>query len=329
MKKRVFGTIGLASVLLLAACGDSNAGAVDENYPTKPITVIQGFDPGGGSDQLAQLTQPYLQEILGQSFTNEYVPGAAGAIGWTRLATKAKNDGYTVSITNSPMLMTNYIMNSEITYTLEDFDPLANIVTDPGIIVVAKDSPFNTYEDFMKHVEENPGKVNISNSGVGGDDFFTQLKWLKETGLEAELIPYDGDGPSWQAAAGGDVHASFNNLGVVFSQVEAGNLKALAVFSEERIESLPDVPTVKELGTDVVSGSSRGYSAPKGLPDNVKEELYAAFEALEENQEFLDGLEKVGLPLDLRVGEDYIEFLKADEEISKEIWEEVKSQYQQ
>src|SRR5699024_7189953 len=106
------------------------------NYPNKPITVIQGFDPGGGSDQLAQATQPYLQEYLGESFTNEYVPGAAGAIGWTRVAQQSDNDGYTISITNGPMLMTNYLMNEEISYSLEDFDPIANVVTDPGIIVV-------------------------------------------------------------------------------------------------------------------------------------------------------------------------------------------------
>jgi putative tricarboxylic transport membrane protein len=331
LNKKTMLMVLIALILILAACGKKSSGDAkgDPNYPSKPITVIQGFDPGGGSDQLAQLTQPYLTKILDATLTNEYIPGAAGAIGWTRLAKKADPDGYTISITNAPMLMTNYIMNSEISYTLDDFDPIANIVTDPGIIVVPKDSEFNTYEDLAKYLEANPGGLNVSHSGVGGDDFFTLLKWQKETGLKVELIPYEGDGPAWQAAAGGDVEANFNNLGVVFAQVKAGNLKPLAVFSEERISLLPDVPTAKELGVDVISGSSRGYSAPKGLPKEVKQKLYDAFEELRENPEFKAGLEKVALPMDLKVGEDYTNFLKKDEELSKEIWEEVKDQYKQ
>jgi putative tricarboxylic transport membrane protein len=320
----LFGTI-----LVTAACSDQSSGEADPDYPSKPINVIQGFDPGGGSDQLAQLTQPHLNEILDTTFTNEYVPGAAGAIGWTRLAQKAESDGYTISITNAPMLMTNYIMNSEISYTLEDFDPIANIVTDPGIIVVPADSEFNSYEDLVKHLEANPGGLNVSHSGVGGDDFFTLLKWMNETGLQAELIPFEGDGPAWQAAAAGDVEANFNNLGVVYSQVDAGNLKALAVFSEERIDLLPDVPTAKELGVDVVSGSSRGYSAPAGVPEEVKQKLYDAFEELKDNPDFQAGLEKVGLPMDIKIGDEYAEFLKEDEELSREIWDEVKDEYQE
>lgn len=312
-------------IIVLAACsGDSSE---ESDYPTNPITVVQGFDPGGGSDQIAQLTQPYLEESIGESFTNEYIPGSAGAIAWTRLAQQTEKDGYTISVTNSPMLMTNYLMNSEISYTLEDFEPLANIVTDPAIIVVGPDSEIDSYEDFEKHLEEDPKSLNVSNSGVGGDDFFTQLKWTNETGLEMETVPYDGDGPSWQAAAGGDVDASFNNVGVVFPQIEEGNLKAIAVFTDERIDLLPDVPTVKELGVDVVSGSSRGYSAPKGIPEAAKQELLEAFKQLEDDEDFKAGLDKVALPMDIMIGEDYADFLKEEEKISGEIWEEVKDQY--
>lgn len=317
----------LTLILVLAACssGDADSAA---NYPSKPITVIQGFDPGGGSDQLAQVTQPHLQEYLGESFTNEYIPGAAGAIGWTRVAQQSDNDGYTISITNGPMLMTNYIMNEEITYSLEDFEPIANVVTDPGIIVVPENSEFDTYEDLENYLTENPGGLNASNSGVGGDDFFTQLKWMQETGLDIELIPYDGDGPSWQAAAGGDVDMSFNNLGVVYPQVKEGNLKALVVFSEERIDMLPDVPTAAELGLEVVSGSSRGYSTPADVPEEIKEKLIEAFAQLEDNEDFKDGLDNLALPMDIKLGEEYAEYLEEEEKISAELWEEVKDQYE-
>lgn len=314
------------AMLLLSGCGNSEGSA---NYPNNDINVIQGFDPGGGSDQLAQVTQPYLEEYLETTITNEYIPGAAGAVAWTRLANQSNNDGYTISITNGPMLMTNYIMNDEITYTLEDFEPIANIVTDPGVLVVPENSEFDTYEDLAAHLEESPGDLNISNSGVGGDDFFTHIKWENETGLDAEPIPYDGDGPSWQAAAGGDVDASFNNVGVITPQLNDGALKALVVFSEERLESLPDVPTASELGFDVVSGSSRGYSAPAGTPDEVMEVLYDAAEQLADDERFHEGIDNLALQEDIMTGDEYRTFLEEEEKEHEEIWEDVRSEYEE
>jgi len=312
--------------VVLSGCSSKETGS-DINYPEKPITVLQGFKPGGGSDTLAQLTQPYLEKILGQTFVNQYIPGATGAIAWTELCKKTKNDGYTLSITNTPMLMTNYIMNEEITYTIEELDPIANVVTDPGVIVVGKDSKYETIHDFLEDAKANPGQVTVGNSGVGGDDFFTTLIVERETGLKFKMVPFDGDGPSWQAAAGNKIDASFNNLGITYPQIEAGNLRVLAIFSEERNEMIPDVPTFKELGYNVVSGSSRGYSAPKGIPAEVKEILYEAFREMSENPEFIKAAKDRALPIDIKIGDDYAQYLKEQEEIFKEIWEEVKDQY--
>ncbi|RSL33157.1 tripartite tricarboxylate transporter substrate binding protein [Salibacterium salarium] len=343
--KKGFVTLLLLTLLLfLAACSsetsdtesgdEGNASSTDtenneSNYPSNDINVLIGFDPGGGSDQLAQLTQPHLQEYLDTSFVNEYKPGASGAIAWTRLAQQAENDGYTISVTPSPQLVSNYILNSELDYRLDDVEPIANVVTDPGVIVVPSDSQFDTYEDFANYVEENPGEQKVSHSGVGGDDFFTTLRWMNSTGLDVEMVPFDGDGPSWQAAAGGDVTASFNNLGVVYSQVKEGNLKALAVMSEERMELLPDVPTLKEQGIDLVTGSSRGYTAPKGIPEDAKQKLYDAFEQLSEDSEFKESLEEVSLPMDIKIGEEYTEYLKEQEKTTSEIWNEVKDEYEE
>jgi len=125
-------------VLVLFVCVLA-AQAAFAAYPEKQITVLQGFKPGGGSDTLAQLTQPFLEKVIGQSFINQYIPGATGAI------------------TNTPMLQTNYIMNPEITYNISELEPLANVITDPGIIVVGKDSPYKTVQDFMNAAKENPG----------------------------------------------------------------------------------------------------------------------------------------------------------------------------
>jgi tripartite-type tricarboxylate transporter receptor subunit TctC len=317
----------IAALVWILGTGAFSASAAD--YPNKPINVLQGFKAGGGSDTLAQLTQPYLEKVVGQSFINQYIPGATGAIAWTQLAKTANKDGYTLSITNTPMLQTNYIMNSEITYNIRELEPLANVITDPGIIVVAKDSPYKTAEDFFKAVKENPGKITVGNSGVGGDDFFTVLILEKNSGLKFQQIPFEGDGPSWQAAMGGKIDASFNNLGITFPQVQAGNLRALALLADERYEGLPDVPTVKELGYDVVSGSSRGYCAPKGVSPEIREILINALKTMAEMPEFKKACDDRASIIDMKFGDDYAKMLTEQEEIFTAIWEEVKSQYQQ
>jgi len=317
-------------MLSLTACGTTSQPTATpsapkvSDYPNKPIAVLQGFKAGGGSDQLAQVTQPYLQKILGKTLVNQYIPGATGAIAWTQLAKQTEPDGYTISITNTPMLMTNYLMNAEIKYSIDELTPIANVVTDPGILVVSKDSPFKTYQDFEAYVKANPGKLTIGNSGTGGDDFFSILQWEKATGLSVKMIPFEGDGPSWQAAAGNKVQASSTNLGVVYSQVKGGNLRALALYSEKRNELLPDVPTLKELGFNMVAGSSRGYSAPKGIPDDVKKKLTDAFVEMAKDPAFIKGLQDSALPIDIKIGDDYGQYLKEQETVFKGIWDSVK-----
>lgn len=313
--------------VLAVFLGMTFAPAAEAAYPSKPVTVTQGFKAGGGSDTLAQLTQPYLQKIIGQSFINQYIPGATGAIAWTRLAKTTKADGYTISITNTPMLQTNYIMNKEVTYNIRELEPIANVITDPGIIVVGKDSPLKTYQDFVNACKANPGKLTVANSGTGGDDFFTSIQWMKKTGLKFQMIPFEGDGPSWQAAMGGKVDVSFNNLGITYPQIKGENLRPLALFAEQRYPGLPDVPTLRELGVDQVSGSSRGYSAPKGIPAEIKQFLIDAFKKMAEDPVFLKGCEDRASAVDMKYGDDYMAFLESEEKIFTEIWEEVKDQY--
>lgn len=328
MNKKRFLLLALTLVMAfsLVACGGNSTTA---NYPSKPINILQGFKAGGGSDTLAQLTQPHLEKIIGQSFVNQYIPGATGAIAWTQLAKTTDADGYTLSITNTPMLMTNYIMNDEVTYSVDELTPIANVVTDPGVIVVGADSKYNTAEEFLADVEANPGAITVGNSGVGGDDFFTTLIVEKESGLKFQMVPFDGDGPSWQAAMGGKIDASFNNLGITYPQIDAGNLKVLAIFAEERSPMIPDVPTFKELGYNVVAGSSRGYSAPKDVPEEIRTALINAFQEMSELEEFHKQAEERALPVDIKLGDDYGTYLKEQETIFKELWDEVKDQYSQ
>lgn len=313
-----------ASALAIVAMAAMPALVNAEYSASDEITVLQGFKAGGGSDALAQLTQPYLTDILGVDFVNQYVPGATGAIAWTRLTKQSPNDGSTISITNTPMLMTNYIMNDAITYSLDELTPIANVVTDPGIIVVPSDSSYKTVEDLFAAAKKNPGTVTIGNSGVGGDDFFSTIIVEQATGLEFQRVPFQGDGPSATAAMGGKIDASFNNLGNVYGHIESGSLRPLAVFTKERLDILPDVPTLREKDIDVVAGSSRGYSAPAGIPDEARQQLIAAFESLKDNEEFKALAKKRALNLDVVTGEDYAQMMRDMEGDYEQIWNDVK-----
>ncbi|MFT6318573.1 MAG: tripartite-type tricarboxylate transporter receptor subunit TctC [Candidatus Azotimanducaceae bacterium] len=290
------------------------------------IAVLQGFKAGGGSDALAQLTQPFLTKLLGVDMVNQYIPGAAGAIAWTRLAKQSKNDGATISITNTPMLVTNYIMNDAITYSIDELTPIANVVTDPGIIVVPGDSPFKTVEDLFAAAKKTPGRITVGNSGVGGDDFFSAILVEKAAGVKFQSVPFQGDGPSATAAMGGKIDASFNNLGNVYGFVKSGDLRALAIFTKERVDFLPDVPTLMEKGMNVVAGSSRGYSAPAGIPEKAREQLIAAFESLKVNEEFKAIAKERALVLDIITGDNYLQMMRSMETDYKKIWSEIKSE---
>ncbi len=321
-KSFITGCLGVFLVLGMV-CGVQAA-----DYPTKQITVLQGFKPGGGSDILAQLSQPYLEKYLGKGFVNQYLPGATGAIAWTRLTKASKRDGYTIAITNTPMLQTNYITNKDIAYTIADFTPLANIVTDPGILVVSKDSPFKTLQDFIDAAKKSPGTVTVGNAGTGGDDFFNTIRFSMGADIKVQMIPFEGDGPSWQAALGNKIDVSCNNLGTVYPQIKAGNLRALAIFSETRYEKLPDVPTAKELGIDLVAGASRGYGAPAGIPDEAKAKLLDAFNKLAVDAEFLKACEERAILVDMKVGDAYAKYFADEEAIFRKIWNEIKADVQ-
>ncbi|KAA0911605.1 tripartite tricarboxylate transporter substrate binding protein [Pusillimonas sp. ANT_WB101] len=314
--------------VVLAAAATLPFGALAQSYSAgKDITVLQGFKAGGGSDALAQLVQPYLAKELGVNFVNRYQPGATGAIAWTQLAQQTKPDGTTVSITNTPMLMTNYLMNDSIKYSIEDLTPLANVVTDPGVMVVGKDSPYKTMQELLDYAKANPDKLTVGNSGVGGDDFFSVIMIEKATGLKFRSVPFAGDGPSWTAAMAGKIDASSNNLGITFPQIKAGNLRVLALYADERSPDIPDVPTLKELGINVVAGSSRGYSAPKGMPEQARKEFLDAMDKVVKNPDFQRDAAARALPLDYKRGDEYGEFLKNQEVEFTAIWNEIKDQY--
>lgn len=330
VKKVLAVSLVLALSLALTGCGGSQTASAPkaeekkEQYPAKAVTVIHGFKAGGGSDQLSQLVQPYLEKILKQQFANVYKPGADGAIAWKEVGKTSKPDGYTLSTVLTPKTQLNSFINKEAGYTMEDFEPVANIVFDPGMLVVGPDSKFKTAQELVDYAKKNPGQLKMSNSGTGGDDWFNAVMIEKLAGAKFNNIPFEGDAPAWQAAAGNHVDANTNNLSTVTPLIKGGKLKPLAVYTEKRVAEFPDVPTLKELGIDLVVGSSRGYIAPKGTPKEVIDTLANAMEQVTKDPEFIKATKAANIEIQFLKGEENKKFLAAEKDRLKKIVDEMK-----
>ncbi len=300
------------------------AASAAEKYPAKAVTVIHGFKAGGGSDQLAQVTQPFLEKVLKQRFVNVYKPGADGAIVWKEVGKDTKPDGYTLTTCLTPKTQLNSMVNTNAGYSMADFEPIANMIFDPGILVVAADSKFKTFQDLVDAAKKAPGQIRLSHSGNGGDDWYNGLMIAKLAGISFNMVPFDGDAPAWQAAAGGHVEVCTTNVGVVTGLVQGKKLRGLAVYTEKRLPSISEVPTLKELGVNLVEGSYRGYLAPKGTPKEIITILADGLEKVSADPQHKAACAAQNMVPDFKRGDAFKTFLAQEEEMLRKIAKEMK-----
>ena len=289
------------------------------NYPNKSINVLIGFAPGGGSDVMLTMVRPYLEKLLKTTLVPVYKPGAGSDIALTELAT-AKPDGYTIGITITPAIPINAVVR-KTQYSLSDFILAANVVTDPGILVVNAQGPIKTMADFTKAARDKPGTVSVGVSSAPGDDWFAVHMYQEEAKVKLNIVTFAGDGPSWQAALAGHTDGSFNNLGIVYPQVKGGRLRALAIMTDTRSVHLPDVPTFKELGYNVTSGSARGFAFPKGTPKEIVATFSNAVKQVMDSAEFKANAEKTAFPSDYQGPDAYAASIKKMEGVYRPLWD--------
>jgi putative tricarboxylic transport membrane protein len=312
--------VGVVAVVLSFAVFFGGIGSVTAaEYPRKPINVLIGFAPGGGSDVMLSMVRPLLERNLKTTLVPVYKPGAGSDIALTELAT-SKPDGYTVVISCTPQVPINPVVR-QTQYKLSDLVLAANVVTDPGIFVVRADSPYKTVADFAKGAKEQPGKLSVGVSSAPGDDWFAVHMFQEAAKVEVNIVPFSGDGPSWQAALAGHTEGSFNNLSIVYSQVKAGKLHALALMADKRSPFLPDVPTFKELGYNFTSGSSRGFSFPKETPKAIVTSFSDAVKRVMDSAEFKTNADKTAFPADYQNPEEYTTYIKKLDSIYRPLWD--------
>ncbi len=285
---------------LMAACAFAKA------YPSKNINMIVPFSAGGGTDAVARKLGSLMEKELGTSVVIVNKTGGAGAVGMTFGATQ-KKDGYTITMITREIVSLPLMNLSPISY--KDFTLVSLVNMDPAVVLVEKDSKYQTLDDLLTDAKANPEKIKFASTAKPN---FYALAIENEAGVKFNHIPYNGAGEVIPALLGKHADFSLMGPGEAIGQLKAGQLRALGIMADTRIESLPEVATLKELGHDVVSGTWRGIAVPKGTSPEIVAALDAAIKKSVESDDFKDFMNNSTFGIKYLNGKDFEAFIVDD-----------------
>ena len=298
--------VGLALATSLAAAQPA--------YPGKPITMIVPFPPGGLADVVGRPVAEAMGRELGQSVIIENKPGAGGGIGMAQAA-KAAPDGYTLLLSLSSFTVlpeADVVIGRAPMYTLNSLRPIARFTADPTVLAVRADAPWKTVKDFVEDARKRPGAINYGSSGNYGT-MHVPMEILSQTaGIKLTHIPYTGAGPAVVALLGGQIDAVSSGPATVLQHVKAGKLRVLANWGNARLQTLPDVPSLKESGYDAEYAQWSGLFVPAGTPEAVVQKLRAAARAAANDPKVKEVILNAGSPILYQDTPDFERYVQAD-----------------
>lgn len=289
-------------------------------FPTRQITYLVCFDPGGQSDREARRQAPLLEKFLGQKVIIDYKIGGGGALGW-RALTKAKPDGYTFAGFNIPHVILQPLQQ-DVGYKTEEIVPLFIFHKTPLALAVLETSPFKTLKDLIDHAKKNPYLVSVGGSGAYTGYHMATLRFEKLIGAKLTYVPYTGAAPQMTSFLGGHLVAVFGASDDLTRYRD--KVRILGFATDKRFPGFPEAPTLKEQGIDMVEGVDRGVAVPPNTPPDVIQKLEAAFMDIARRPEFQEEQRKNGfVPLAIghEEGKDYLRKMTA---LYTEIFAEVK-----
>ena len=267
-----------------------------QDYPSRPVTLVNPFPPGGAADVVGRPFAAALEPLLKQPVVVETKAGAAGAVG-AQFAANAKPDGYTL-LSHLPSISgfaaVDTLFGRTPKFTRADFIPIARLTEGPMVLVVNDQQPYKTLKEFVDDAKANSNKLIFSSSGLYGALHLPAALLIKAAGIQLRHLPTAGGGPALTAVLGNNAQALVSSIAAANAQMKAGKLRALACFSPTRAAAAPDVPTLKELGYDVEFSIWVGLFAPKGTPDQVIARLRTETRKAVESEQFKSAIANIG-----------------------------------
>jgi len=304
----------LALLAALSPAAPAPARAQDA-YPSRPITVVAPFPPGGVADLTARPVAAALEKVLKQGVGVVNKTGAAGAVGMQFVAT-SKPDGYTLLLALSSISIipeADKLFGRQPAYAVDQLVPIALISADPTILVVRAESPWRTAKDFIEDARRRPGEISFSSSGIYGTLHMAMELLSHAAGIKLRHVPHAGAAPALTAILGGHVDALASGPAVVLPHIKAGKLRALAGWGDKRVAALPDVPTFRELGYPAAEFYIwAGLFAPRGTPEPVLARLRDATRTAVADPEFKAAMDKLETPITFKQGAEFQAFFDAD-----------------
>ena len=262
-------------------------------YPSRTVTWVVGFAPGGGNDAVARLMGQWLQQHLGQPFVIENRPGAGTNIA-TEAVIRAVPDGYTLLLAGFPNASNPALFGKLNFDFIRDIMPIAGIVRVPNVIAIHPTLPARSLAEFIAYAKANPGKINMASAGTGSGSHLSGELFKLLAGVDLVHVPYRGNGPATQDLLGGQVQVLFTSPPSCIELIAAGQLRGLAVTSEKRSPALPELPAVGELVPGYEMSAWYGAAAPKGTPSEVVDKLNAAINAGLADAKLMAKLSEIG-----------------------------------
>ena len=304
MQKRAIGFIALIFILALVSAGA--VGAAD--FPTKRLTYNICFNPGGESDITARFQEGPLKKAFGQDIVINYKIGGGGALCWAELV-QSPPDGYTIAGHNLPHIVLQPMEMGNAGYKTLDIKNIYMFESTPNVLAVRIDSPYKTLKDFVDYAKSQPpGVVTIGGSGTSSANDLGTAMLNKAAGIKLTYIPFGGTGSAVPALLGGHVTALMTYTPIAIQYKT--KFRTLAIAAEKRMEILPDVPTFKELGYDIVEGAYRGVAAPPGTPDDIVKFLANAFDKTMKDPEVQKKMDQNGFKTEYMGPEESLALVK-------------------
>jgi len=305
--------VPLVVALVLAAAVP--AVRAQEAYPSRPITIVAPFPPGGVADLTARPLAAAMEKVLKNPVGVVNKTGAAGAVGMQYVAT-SRPDGYTLLMALSSISIipeADKLFGRTPAFTVDQFEPIALLSADPTILLVRAESPWKTARELIDDAKKRPGQITFSSSGVYGTLHMAMELLQHAAGIKLRHVPYGGAGPAITAILGGHVDALASGPAAVVPHIKAGKLRALATWGDKRLAAMPELPTFKELGyPEAEFYIWAGLFAPRGVPEPVLAKLRDATRTSVAEVEFTSAMDKMATPIAFKQGDEFKRFFEAD-----------------